>query len=242
MQIETQTKVAEVAAAHPASIRVFQKYGIDFCCGGQRPLGDVCAEKKAPFAQLAGELQDAIAAAPAPEEDWSRRPLPVLTGHIVTRYHDTLREELPRLGGMMAKVLSVHGANHPELAAVNRAWQEIHDDLGPHLMKEERVLFPYAERLAEAEGQADGLGGSPFGSVGNPIMVMEDEHEAVGRALRELRRLTGGYTAPKDACNTFRGLYHGFAELERELHEHIHLENNVLFPRAVVLEQEMLRR
>jgi regulator of cell morphogenesis and NO signaling len=241
MEITTTTAVAELATRHPASIRIFQQHGIDFCCGGKRPLGEVCAEKGLPFEALRSEIEQALRQAPAPVGEWRESSLASLCVHIVTRYHVPLRAELQRLREMVDKVLRVHGQNHPELAGLAGAFRAMQEDLGPHMMKEERVLFPYIQEMEGIAGASNAFAGSPFGTVRNPVRMMETEHEMVGEALAEMRRLSGGFEPPQDACNTFRGLYHGLAELERDLHEHIHLENNVLFPRAVELEQALER-
>ena len=238
MDIGSQTHVADLATQYRATIRVFQRHGIDFCCGGKRPLGEVCAEKRLSFADLKQDLEGALSVAPSPVRQ--ETSLAGLVWHIVERYHRPLDEELPRLDQMMQKVLRVHGERHPELAQVAAAFGEIRDDLGPHMMKEERVLFPYIERLEAIASSGESLLASPFGSVQSPIGVMEIEHESVGRALAILRERTSGFEAPADACNTFRGLYHGFADLERDLHEHIHIENNILFPGALRLEEGLI--
>jgi regulator of cell morphogenesis and NO signaling len=240
MEITSHTLVADVAATYPGTLRVFQAQGIDFCCGGKRPLAEVCDEKGLPFDDLRRDLLAAIAGTPPDGRSWTEAPLGELVEHIVARYHVWLRQELPRLTQMMDKVLSVHGQRHPELPAVAHTLRALVADIEPHLMKEERVLFPFIVRLEAASS----LGGVPedgcFGSVENPIRVMEAEHEVVGDLLRHLRAHTSGFAPPEDACNTYRGLYHGLAELECELHEHIHIENNVLHPRALALEQRVL--
>ena len=240
MDIGSETRVADLATQYPATIRVFQRHGIDFCCGGKRPLGEVCAEQRLSLADLKQDLEGALSAVHQPSPSWPRASLEELARHIVERYHRPLGEELPRLDQMMQKVLRVHGERHPELAQVAAAFGEIVDDLGPHMLKEERVLFPYVARLEAIASSGEGLLASPFGSIQSPIGAMEAEHESVGGALGRLRDRTAGFEAPADGCNTFRGLYHGFAELERELHEHIHIENNVLFPRAAGLEADLL--
>jgi regulator of cell morphogenesis and NO signaling len=230
MTILLETTVAEIAAAFPPTIRVFQRHGLDFCCGGKRPLAQACREHGLDAESVRGELERTVQAAPPPARDWTREPLAALIEHIVTYYHARLRAELDRLLPMADKVERVHGERHPEAAVVNTTLRALAADLEPHMMKEEVVLFPYVARLASGDG-----GGTPFATYG-PIPVMEAEHEAAGRLLETLRHTTEGYTAPEDACLTFRGLYSGLAELEAELHEHIHLENNVLFPRVVELE------
>lgn len=242
MTITPETRVAEIAAGNPATIRIFQRFGIDFCCGGKRPLHEVCAEKQMTFGELrtALEAADATGATGIPAAD---APLAELVRFIVAEYHADLRVELPRLDQMAAKVLDAHGAKHPEmLSALVSTFRGLRQELEEHMMKEERVLFPYVERLEALAASGQGLQASPFGSIEAPIGMMEHEHESAARALARLRELTGGYVAPADACNTFRGLYHGLAELEKDLHEHIHLENNVLFPQAARLEEELMSR
>lgn len=235
MTILLETTVAEIAAAFPPTIRVFQRHGLDFCCGGKRPLAEACREHGLDAETVRGELQQTVDAAPAPVHDWTREPLDALIEHIVSYYHARLRSELDRLLPMADKVERVHGERHPEVRGVNATLRAMAADLEPHMMKEEVVLFPYVLRLVR-----EGGAGMPFATQG-PIPVMEAEHEAVGRLLETLRSTTGGYTAPADACLTFRGLYAGLAELEAELHEHIHLENNVLFPRVVEMETAAVR-
>ena len=242
MNITPDTRVAEIATGNPATIRIFQRFGIDFCCGGKRPLREVCAEKHMTFGELRTALEDAgsAGAADLPPAD---APLPELIRFILDEYHADLRGELPRLGQMAAKVLDVHGEKHPEVVPMLAAtFRELRQELEDHMMKEERVLFPYVVRLEALAASDQGLPASPFGSIQAPIGMMEHEHDVAGRLLARMRELTGGYIPPADACNTFRGLYHGLAELERDLHEHIHLENNVLFPRAAQLEEELKSR
>lgn len=239
MNITPDTRVAEIATQNPATIRIFQRFGIDFCCGGKRPLSEVCAEKQMTF----GELRSALESAGAPRATDFPRPDTTLTGlvrFIVDRYHADLRQELPRLGQMAAKVLDVHGAKHPDiLPALAATFRGLREELEMHMMKEERVLFPYIEKIESLAADGAALAASPFGSIQAPIGMMEHEHDDAAQALARLRRLTDSYTPPADACNTFRGLYCGLAELEKALHEHIHLENNVLFPRAARLEEEL---
>lgn len=242
MNITPETRIAEIAADNPATIRIFQRFGIDFCCGGKRPLREACAEKQMTFGELRAELEAAgipgSTAIPAADASLSD-----LVHFIVDGYHADLRVELPRLDQMAAKVADAHGAKHPELLpALVSTFRGLRQELEEHMIKEERVLFPYVERLEALATAGQGLPTSPFGSIEAPIGMMEHEHDIAARALARLRELTGGYIPPADACNTFRGLYHGLSELEKALHEHIHLENNVLFPRAARLETELKDR
>lgn len=237
MEITPAAQVGDIASRFPATIKVFQKLGVDFCCGGRRPLAEVCGEGGPGFEALRASLEAAIAG--TLDETMSLRDMPLaeLTRHIVERYHTWIREELARVTPMMDKVLRVHGERHPELEVVALTFGELKADLMPHLMKEEQVLFPFLNRMASlADGEPLVV---PFGTVENPIRMMEIEHEAVGGLLALMRQLTNGYTAPEGACNTFRGLYHAFADIERDTHEHIHVENNILHPRAIALEREL---
>lgn len=232
MNITPQTQVSEIVVHNPASTRVFHRHGIDFCCGGKRPLGEVCAERRLDVDQIRREI---AAADPGDrdEEDWSAAPLADIVEHILARYHRPLQEELPRLAAMAQKVLRAHGARFPEMIPpLQERLEALVGDLQSHMLKEERVLFPYIVALEKGAAK-----GSAFGTVANPIAMMEAEHDDAGRLLAEMNRLTGGYRLPEGACNTFRALFHGLSELEREMHLHVHLENNVLFPRAVEMER-----
>lgn len=236
MDITPQTQVSEIVVHNPASTRIFHRHGIDFCCGGKRPLGEVCAERQLDVEQIRREIAT-LDPSDAEEKDWSAEPLAAIVEHILARYHRPLQEELPRLRVMAQKVNRAHGASFPEMIPpLQQRLNELADDLESHMMKEERVLFPYIVALEEAAAAGRSLPRSPFGTVANPIAAMEADHDEAGRLLAEMHRLTGGYQLPEGACNTFRALYHGLDELEREMHLHVHLENNVLFPRAAAME------
>jgi regulator of cell morphogenesis and NO signaling len=244
MDITPDTHVAKIATRHPGTIRVFQRHGIDFCCGGKRPLAEAAGARGLDVEALCAELSAAATGPGADDRAWGEAPLAELVDHILARYHDRLREDLPRLAAMADRVLAVHGEKHPEvLPALARTFHALAAELASHTMKEERILFPWIceiERGA-ASGASTGCGvaAMPRAGVEGPIAVMEEEHDDAGRALAELRRLTGGFEPPTGACTTFRGLYHGLAELEADTHRHIHLENNVLFPRAIALEAQI---
>ncbi len=229
--------IGEIAARFPAAAKVFQKYSIDFCCGGKRPLDEVCREKGVRPEDLMSEVEHASAPRPGAQGDWWSASLKELTGHIVATHHEYLKQELPRLGQMADKVLAVHGEKAPGvIPPLHEIFIQLKEELEGHLMKEEMVLFPLIERMESAVSAGLGIPPAHCGSVNNPIRVMEFEHESAGRALAEMRRLTSDYTPPEWACNTFRALYHGLQELEADLHQHIHLENNILHPRASRLE------
>jgi regulator of cell morphogenesis and NO signaling len=241
MDITPETRIADIAAQNPATIKVFQRLGIDFCCGGKRPLAEACRDRQITISELTSALASVEAERPQLPSADSR--LGELIRFIVDRYHADLRVELPRLSQMAAKVLDAHGARNPEVfPELNQVFAGLRAELESHMIKEERILFPYVERLEMLADKDQALPASPFGSIQAPIGMMEHEHDDAARALDRLRQLTNGYTPPADACNTFRGLYFGLAELEKALHEHIHLENNVLFPRAARLEEELIQR
>jgi regulator of cell morphogenesis and NO signaling len=241
MSITPETHVAQIATRQPGTIRVFQRHGIDYCCGGKRPLAEAAASHGLEFEVLSRELDAATAGPEADERDWSEAPLAELVDHILVRFHGRLREDLPRLAAMAERVLEVHGEKHPDvLPALVRTYGALRSELESHTMKEEQILFPWiCEMERAATGGGRGMAGVPCASVDGPIAVMEAEHDDAARALAELRRLTSGFEPPAGACTTFRGLYHGLAELETDTHRHIHLENNVLFPRAQRLEADL---
>ena len=225
MTITSDLRVSDVATETPATIKIFQEHGIDFCCGGKRPIAEACAERGVDVNLLLARLQTA-AADPGSERNWQGAPLRDLVAHIQQRFHEPLRQELPRLAAMMAKVVGRHGDQLSEtLQPLQATLTELQDELLQHMGEEDRVLFP-AIIATEAGPAATGA------HLGQPIAVMEAEHDHAGQALAKMRELTWGYTPPEWACPTFRGLYYGLAELEREMHLHVHLENNILFPRA----------
>ena len=231
--ITTQTKVAELAAESLAAIRVFQKHGIDFCCGGQRPIADVCATKGIPAESLIAELESAVSG-PAPEAtDWNQTSLRALIGHIVTRHHEYLRAELPRIQTWLDKVYSKYGEQDADtIGRLPAIYNALRAELEGHLQKEELILFPWVGRFEAAVEAGMPAPPLPFGRFEGPISVMEHEHENAGEALRLLRESTNGYTAPEHACRTYRALFQALEELEADLHMHIHLENNILHARV----------
>lgn len=233
MQIRPDTLVADIAVAAPATIKVFSRHQIEFCCGGRIPLFEACADRGLDTDAVLAELR-AAQAAPADGGDWRERPLRDLITHIQARYHEPLREELPRLEAMMNKVVSRHGQRLAEtLLPLQATFDELKRELLDHMAKEDAVLFPAVAAIES--GQPSSL---PAVALEQPIEVMEAEHESAGAALARMRALTSGYAPPEGACPTFRGLYYGLSELEREMHQHVHLENHVLFPRAAHLARE----
>jgi regulator of cell morphogenesis and NO signaling len=224
------TTVADIVIADPRAARVFERHAIDYCCHGRRLLDEACRVAGVALEVVEAELAAAASSgeAPAPRTD----EVGALIGHIVTTHHTYLRRELPRLADLMAKVVAAHGDAHPEVHQVAERLRLVTEDLVPHLAKEEKVLFPMAIELLGAVEPVT----LHCGTVRNPIRMMGLEHDAVGDLLAELRSVTGGHAPPGDACPTWRALYAGLAELEADTHLHVHLENNVLFPRIAAVE------
>ncbi|MFN7995965.1 MAG: iron-sulfur cluster repair di-iron protein [Bryobacteraceae bacterium] len=234
--LETKT-IGEIAAELPGSIRVFERYGIDYCCGGKVSVADACARGGIAPETLLRELITSGSAPSGADFDAGSTTLSELIDHIVARHHGYLKSELPRLSGLLEKVTRAHGAKHGDtLIPLARIFGALRSELESHLMKEEMVLFPIIRRLEEANEAGRNAGPFHCGSVQNPIRVMEHEHDSAGNALEEMRGLTANYMLPADGCNTYRALFTGLQELEADLHQHIHLENNILFPRAAQLE------
>lgn len=222
--IDLAITLGDLVAADPSAARVLDRFGLDFCCHGERTLAAACDEAGLDATEVAAQLDGAPTSATEP--GWARLDPPALADHIVATHHVYLHEELPLLDALAQKVEGVHGVRHAELADVRRLVAELHADLEPHMAKEERVLFPAIHALAE--GRHD----FPFGTVANPIRVMRTEHDQAGELLAELRRVTKGYAVPADGCASYQSLYARLEAVEHDTHVHIHKENHVLFPAA----------
>jgi regulator of cell morphogenesis and NO signaling len=233
----TTTTVGEIVAADFRTAAVFERFGIDFCCGGRRSLTDACRTGAADLDAVVNAL-DALAATVETEDDATQWLLPRLIDYIVSTHHAYARSSMPTIAASLTTLEEVHGSRHPELSRVAAYFDQVRGDLEHHMLKEERVLFPYLRDLAE---RADSCGRtqSPFGTVENPIRMMEREHREAADAMRIIRELTRGYTAPEDGCTTYAICMADLQRFERDLHRHVSLENNVLFPAAVEIEQRL---
>lgn len=232
-----ETTVRDIALEQPASIRVFEKFGIDYCCGGRKPLAQACAEHALEAAAVLAAIDDATQS-PAPDTtDWRTASLASLCRHIVTAHHEYVRREIPRLWSLAQKVVSRHGDRRPELIQIQQLIRALGEDLVQHLGKEEAVLFPYITNLEHNLATCGPPSLGCFGNIRNPIRVMMNDHDAAGAMLTQIRVLSSDFTAPEGACPTYRGFYQALSEFERDLHQHVHLENNILFPRAIELEE-----
>ncbi len=235
---EPTRTVREYALEIPAATRIFEKLGIDYCCGGGTSLADACAKADVTLAEVLDSLKTVERSEGTfAGGEWQTASPTELIAHIVEKHHTFTREELARLEALLAKVCAVHGQNHPELFHIQNQFQELRRDLEPHMLREERVLFPYIIRMEETIEEKQPLPVPPFGTVRNPVRVMRAEHDAAGEILRAMREASSDYTTPPDGCISYQTLYSALIALEADLHQHIHLENNILFPRAVEMEQ-----
>ena len=239
MNLTAEKTVRELALGNPTAPRVFEKLGIDYCCGGERPLSDACRAANLSIDSVLVALEMAELAAQSAQKDrnWANETLADLISHINGTHHVYTREELARIAPLLDKVCSVHGKNHPELLNIRETFRALSQELTTHLMKEEMILFPYVIRMEEAAISKEPALPAPFGTVQNPVSMMESEHDDAGSALRTMRQASKGYSAPEEACVSYRTLYQALAEFEADLHQHIHLENNILFPRAIAMEK-----
>lgn len=233
--VETNKTVRELVLANPAAAQTLELFGIDYCCGGNNSLAEACAKASVPVDEVIRAIETPQ---PLPDaRDWQTAPLNELTRHIVEKHHAFTREELKRLKPLLAKVVSVHGMNHPELKRVQAVFHGLDQEMTNHMMKEEEFLFPYIERMEAAVNAKHSLPPCIFGTVQNPVRMMMVEHESTGDALHEIRAITNSYIVPADGCMSYQELYRTLPAFEADLHEHIHLENNILFPRSIQMEE-----
>lgn len=229
--ITVETTVGELVRAVPARSRIFENLGIDYCCGGKRPLAEVCRAKGLDPATVVAMLSALDATSDDTGSDPDRMTLAELCDHIERAHHDYLREELPRLDFMTRKVAAVHGDHEPRLHDVRQVFESFQAEIGSHTQEEEELVFPAIRQLESANGDKDALAGS----LQSTLAKLESEHQSAGAALERLADLTDRHTPPAWACNTFRAMYDTLARLERNMHQHVHKENNILFPRARAL-------
>jgi regulator of cell morphogenesis and NO signaling len=232
-----ESTVGQLVVERPSRARVFEKLGIDYCCGGKKPLRQAIEEKNLDVGGVLQALEQESTWQPQVERNWSTASLTDLCDHIEQTHHAYLKYELPRLEFLTAKVADRHGSHRAELVEIHKIFMTLKGEMESHMMKEERILFPLCRQL----DQADGPVASHCGSVSNPIAVMIREHDDAGDALARIRDLSNDYTPPLDACNTYRATFDGLRQLELDMHQHVHKENNILFPKAARVEQLLTR-
>ncbi len=232
--IDTTTTLGALVSAHPELAHELERYGLDYCCGGGRSLADACIGLGLDAPAVARALA-AVVEADAEAPDWASMDAAALVDHLVDTHHRYLWDEMPRLSALVAKIVGVHGERHPELADVAAVYEELRADMEPHLLKEERILFPMIREL----GAATSVPSFPCGTLRNPIGVMLREHDQVGALLARLRLWTDGYRPPADGCASYLACYAALERLEADTHLHVHKENNVLFPLVEQLERSL---
>lgn len=238
-----EQSVRDIAIEHPSTVPVFESLGIDYCCGGGQSLKQACEHANLPVEGLLELLEGAVPGGPGQDEVcWKDAALTSLTAHIVERHHAYVRDEAPRLEALSSKVADKHGVTHLELVRIRDLFARLSRELLAHMQREERVLFPFICQMESASLAGELAPPAFFGSVRNPVARMLADHDDAGELLARIRELAGGFQAPADACPSYRALYAGLQEFERDLHRHVHLENNLLFPRAIEMERRLESR
>ena len=234
--IENKT-VAQLVTEDFRTAQVFSKYGIDFCCGGKQPLSVACENMGLDIKKVQAELESVeTSGSAARQQNYAQWKADFLADYIVNVHHGYLRENIPMILEISAKIGDVHGENHPELVEIARLFAEVAADLQQHMVKEEQELFPYIKQLHQAATSGQPLTGMSYGPAAEALGTFEEEHDKVGSVLKQIRLLSHNFTLPADACNTYRVTYAKLDEFEQDIHQHIHLENNILFPKSVELE------
>ncbi|HEY8559230.1 MAG TPA: iron-sulfur cluster repair di-iron protein [Pyrinomonadaceae bacterium] len=240
MENFTSKTIREIAVEYPATTRIFEEFKIDYCCGGNRKFADACQSAGVPSHAVSQKLTEIFDTPNFQSDVPETKTVSELIDYILEKHHAFTKNEITRLSPLMEKVCRKHGDRHFELSALEKQFQLLCEDLLPHMRKEENVLFPFIKHLEMLEANNLSSPRPPFGTVKNPVSVMLREHDDAGDILRKMREVTANYAVPENSCPSFRALYFGLEELEKDLHRHIHLENNVLFPKAVELEQKVL--
>lgn len=235
MENMTSNIIGEIVADDYRAAAVFKKYGIDFCCQGNRTVEAACEKKGIDAEEVLSALEAIHAPANDTTPDYNAWPLDELADHIQIKHHTYVEGAIGQLKPYIDKICQVHGDRHPELFEVQKEFYEGAGELAAHMKKEEFILFPHIKKMVKS-GQSDH---THFGTVQNPIAVMMEEHDTEGERFRRISALTDGYTPPADACNTYKVTYALLKEFEDDLHLHIHLENNILFPKSLELEEDL---
>jgi len=230
--------IGEIVSDDYRTAQVFKKHGIDFCCGGGRTLADACEHRGIDRETVIRELNMLGSSNSLADnyKDWSPD---FLVDYIINNHHQYVRSKLPEIQIYAEKVAKVHGGRHPETIEILRIVKELTADMKNHMKKEEEILFPYVKKLAAAEQHGENPDEPEFGTAAEPIAMMEDEHEEAGGGMDEIRRLSNDFTPPEDACATYRVLYENLREFQDDLHKHVHLENNILFPKTLEMEKRL---
>lgn len=237
---ENEETIGDIVTKDYRKAQVFKSFGIDFCCGGKKTIAEVCEKKGLDPVAVNDALELVTGEATARENEYLKWDIGFLSDYIINTHHQYVKENTPFITDLANKVAKVHGDQHPEVIQVAQLFNTVGADLTLHMSKEERILFPFIKELAKVQLDGGSVPSSAFGRVSNPIHMMESEHEQAGEALETIRKITNNFTLPADACNSYTILYKKLDEYENDLHRHVHLENNVLFPKAIATEKELL--
>jgi len=239
MNIQENNIIGELVAQDYRTASVFKKYGIDFCCQGNRTINDACLAKKIDGQLVVADLNTLPQSQSDQVTDYKSWPIDLLVDYIEKKHHRYVEEKTQEIKPYLDKICRVHGDRHPELFQINEHFNATAGELAMHMKKEEMVLFPYVRKMAKANQENVKLEAPHFGTVQNPIQMMMNEHTAEGERFRRIEEISNNYTPPQDACNTYQVTFALLKEFEQDLHLHIHLENNILFPKAIELESKL---
>lgn len=239
MTIDNQTIIGEIVAADYRAADVFSKYGIDYCCQGGRSLEEACQSKALNTTAVAEELQTCLSNTSGTDINYDEWPIDLLADFVVQKHHKYVENSIPVLRQNLDKLCRVHGSNHPELFKITELFNALASDMIVHMKKEELMLFPFIRKLRHAQSTGDSSPSAMFGSVENPVNAMRDDHSFAGELLLSIKNLTNNYAAPDDACTTYRVTYSKLEEFQNDMFMHVHLENNIMFPKAINLEKAL---
>lgn len=240
MNITKESTIGDAVAVDYRTAEIFENAGIDFCCNGNRTIAEACQKQKMDPDKIIEEIKAVLSGTKMETVDYNAWPLDLLADHIEKTHHRYVSEKIPVILAYLDKIVSVHGNQHPELAAIRNHFFEAAQELSAHMKKEELILFPYIRKMVKAK--LDGSNGisAHFGTVKNPIQMMMREHDTEGERFRKISELSNHYTVPEDGCNTYKATFLSLKEFEDDLHLHIHLENNILFPKSIRLEESFV--
>lgn len=240
LQNNSKKQIGQYVAEDFRTAAVFSKYGIDFCCKGNRTIEEVCEKNNIDTDELIGKLLEIQLSDSQQSIDYKSWPLDLLADYIEKKHHRYVEEKTPVLRQFLDKLCKVHGQRHPELLEITAHFIASSKELAAHMKKEELILFPFIKKMVKAQLDGNAIQAPQFGTVENPIAMMKEEHENEGERFRQIAELSNNYTPPADACNTYKVTFAMLDEFEKDLHLHIHLENNILFPEAIKLEQSFI--
>lgn len=242
MNIKEENTLSQIVTQNLKAAQILENHNIDFCCGGDKTLGKACQEQNIPVESLKKDLEEAIKGTDSESTMIKNMNSSELSEYIIKRHHSYVRESIPQLTKYLEKICEVHGKNHPELFKVKEEFNKAAEALKEHMNKEEQVLFPYIHEMVKAKNENTKINAPSFGILENPINQMKEEHSIEGERFDKLAEITDNFKVPEDGCNTYAHTYNQLREFVSDLHKHIHLENNIIFPEAINLEKETIKK